>query len=106
MSKTYQEAVQTMQEYLNSEDIMKNTSSISIPFTENWTGNKENYVMDTMTKEVDLRVFSLETAHVIPLGASLPKDSKESANTLKQLKKEFKQASKELKQAIAEGENK
>nr|DAI05897.1 MAG TPA: hypothetical protein [Herelleviridae sp.] len=106
MSKTYQEAVATMSSYLSSEDVMSNTSSISISFVENWTGSKERYVMDTMTKEVALRVFSLETAHVVLLGDSLPKDSTESADMLSRLKKEFKQASKEFKQAIAEGDSK
>lgn len=98
MAKTYQEALATMQSYLESDSIMKDTSSISINFSANWTGKREDYVIDTLTYDIDLRVFSLETAHVVGIGKSLPKDSNEHVELLKKLKKEFKQASKELQE--------
>ena len=98
MAKTYQEALATVQSYLESDSVMKETSSISVSFSANWTGEREDYVIDTLTYDIDLRVFSLETAHVVAIGKKLPQDSNEHVELLKRLKKEFKQASKKLRE--------
>lgn len=97
----FPEAIKTYYSYLRVPDLKEQVSSISIDFVENWTGQEERYVLDTLTSEIKPRLYSLETAYIIE-DFSLPEN--EADVNVDELSKEvaelFKKASTDLKEAI------
>lgn len=59
------DALEKFYAYTGSPEVVKGYSSVSITFTESWTGEEQQYVIDTMLDNIQPRIFSLETGHVI-----------------------------------------
>lgn len=53
------------QYYTFLEDQPKGVSSVSISFSEDWSGEEHMYTLDSLYPTIDPRVHSLDTAHVI-----------------------------------------
>lgn len=92
---------QALDQYYNIvtvKGVEETLSSVSISFYEDWTGEENCYILDTMTDDIKPRLFSLDTAHMIKQ-FSLPKKRatvKLDALTEK-VAKEFKEASEAIK---------
>lgn len=99
--KNFLEAIKTYYSYLRVPDLANQVSSLSIDFVEDWTGQEERYVIDTLTSEIKPRLYSLETAYMVE-DFSLPEN--EDDVDVDKLSKEvailFKDASTKLKEAI------
>lgn len=88
------------------EEQPEGISSVSISFYEEWTGEKHNYILDTLYPTVDPRVHSLATAHVVE-HVDIPRKREELTEEViakleAELAKEFATASKALDAELAE----